>query len=184
MDTRNLGYLGLGTLAIIIALTLVGVPPEIWIPLVAIAGFAGLVFVILHARASGSDLAGRVVARRNTQVTPRAVEPDAALAPEPVVAATETKPVDVELVREHDGNGTPAVWLHHRGGRRVHRYSTAEGWTVQQVSTKDPDNPKKRVIGETLVFAREADAIAAADDLARGDAPSTTPELRPAPATA
>ena len=70
------------------------------------------------------------------------------------------------------------MWLHRRGGRRVHRFRTEAGWTVQRVSTKDPDNPKKRVIGENLTFASEADAVAAANDMARGldpAAPTSAP---------
>jgi hypothetical protein len=55
----------------------------------------------------------------------------------------------------------------------VHRFATADGWVVQRVSTKDPDNPKKRVIGEPLTLGTEADAIAAADELAQGQTPAT-----------
>ena len=96
----------------------------------------------------------------------------------PVVPAS---PVEVALVRSADARaGKPAVWLHRYGGRRVHRYQSADAWVVEQVSTKDPDNPRKRVIGEPLTFASEAVAIAAADDLAQGVRPDELVAVPPA----
>ena len=177
MDTRSLGLIGLGALAAIIVVTFVGVPPEIWIPLLLVAAAAGLVLVFVGAQASGAKLAERMVAR--TAATGRRARAVAEAAP----VATPAKPataklVETELVRDGDGAAKPAVWLHRCGGRRVHRFAGEDGWTVQQVSTKDPDNPRKRVIGEPRTFAREADAMAAADDLARGLPPRTDQAMR------
>ena len=171
MDTRHLGYVGLGMLVGIVGLTLLGVGAEIWIPLVLVGGLLGL--AVVHARASGTDLAERVVAN-GSRHQPDPGQPPAEAPVTPSQPQTDAKPVDVELVREADGTTAPAVWLHRCGGRRVHRYQSSDGWTVEQVSTKDPDNPRKRVIGEPLGFAREVDAVAAADGLARGLAPHTS----------
>jgi len=187
MDTRNLGYLGLGALVAIIFVTLVGVPPAVWITVALIAAVVGVTYAVVQARASGIDIAARMVARGIQPVATEAavpvVEPPVAVedsppAPAPAVPAS---PVEVQLVRPADGaTGTTAVWLHRFGGRRVHRYRSADTWVVEQVSTKDPDNPKKRVIGEPLTFALEAAAIAAADDLARGARPSELVAVPPA----
>lgn len=190
MDTRSLGYLGLGALVAIVLVTLVGVPPAVWITALLLAGVVGLAYAVLRARASGIDIAARMVA---LDPQPGAVEkPVAAEGPAtveapvaaPALAAEEpataqeptpavpASPVEVALVRPADTRaGKPAVWLHRYGGRRVHRYQSADAWVVEQVSTKDPDNPRKRVIGEPLTFASEAVAIAAADDLAQGVRP-------------
>lgn len=176
MDARSLGYLGLGTLVAIVVATLVGVPPQIWIPALLIVVVLGLV-LIHQAQAAGTDLAERVVARKTR--APASVQTSSAtanVASSP--SSANAKPVDVELVRTGDGNGTPDVWLHRCGGRRVHRYATEDGWAVQQVSTKDPDNPRKRIIGDTFVFARMTDAEVAADDLARGESPHPAPSVR------
>jgi hypothetical protein len=192
MDTRSLGYLGLGALVVIVLVTLVGVPPAVWITAVLLAGVVGLAYAVLRARASGVDIAARMVALADQSGT--VAEPAApgasiaaeepatapALAVEQPLAAEEpvappvvpASPVEVALVRPADARaGKPAVWLHRFGGRRVHRYQSADTWVVEQVSTKDPDNPKKRTIGEPLTFASEAVAIAAADDLAQGIRP-------------
>ena len=172
MDTRNLGYLGLGALVAIIFVTLVGVPPAVWITVALIAAVVGVAYAVVQARASGLDIAARMVAQGPQPVVTEA--PVAVEEPPPAPAlAVPASPVEVRLVRPADDvAGTTAVWLHRFGGRRVHRYRSADTWVVEQVSTKDPDNPKKRVIGEPLTFAREADAIAAADDLAQGHRPS------------
>ena len=173
MDTRTLGYIGLGVLVGIVVATLIGVPPFIWITaaLVAIVATAAVAL----GQSAGSNDASRMLSRE--EASP---DVDAAPAPQPA----RTSDVEMELVRPADDAGTPAVWLHRRGGRRVHRFATTDGWVVQRVSTKDPDNPKKRVIGEPLTFGAEADAIAAADELAQGQTPATPflerPNLAPA----
>lgn len=175
MDTRTLGYVGLGVLVGIVVATLIGIPPAIWIAaaLVALVGTAAVVL----ARADGSSDAARMLAAEEPAL-PETTEPTT---PEPQRASD----VEMELVREADDDaGTPAVWLHRRGGRRVHRYQTPEGWMVERVSTKDPDNPRKRIIGEPLALATEVDAINAADELAQGQAPSTSFLDRPTLAVA
>jgi hypothetical protein len=89
-----------------------------------------------------------------------------------VVEVAEPPAAAVEAVRVADGvTGAPAVWLHRSGGRRVHRFADGAGWIVQQVSTKDPDNPRKRIIGEPLTYTSEDEAIKAADNLAQGILP-------------
>ncbi len=161
MDTRTLGYVGLGVLAGIVVATLIGISPVIWIAaaIVALVGTAA----ILMARSDGSNDAARMLAH------------EAPATPAPLPARTSD--VEMELVSEADASvDTPAVWLHRRGGRRVHRFETPDGWVVERVSTKDPDNPRKRVIGDPLTLTSEADAITAADELAQGQAP-TTPVL-------
>lgn len=164
METRNFGYLGVGMLVAIVGVTVIGVPPEIWIPLTVIAGVVGAILVVRKAQADGIDIAGRILARGAGQAS------HASVGSEPVrEQPSAAHDIDVELVRAADeAAGLPAVWLHRRGGRRVHRFATAHGWVVQQVSTKDPDNPRKRVIGEARTVATEAQAIEAADELARG----------------
>ncbi len=173
MDTRTLGYIGLGVLVGIVVATLVGVPPFIWIT-AAIVALVATAAVALGQSAGSSD-ASRMLSRE----APEPVAPEAPT-PQPV----RTSDVEMELVRPADEDGTPAVWLHRRGGRRVHRFESADGWVVERVSTKDPDNPKKRIIGEPLTFASEADAIVAADELAQGQTPATPflerPNLAPA----
>lgn len=178
MSTQHLGYIGGGVLVAIVVVTLLGVPPELWISAILIAavvGAIGLAVLVQQAQADGSDVAQRFVAGlpigKPASDTPKpvAVEQTADVEVE-LVAADD---VEVELVRAADDRtDTPAVWLHRKGGRRVHRFLTEAGWTVERVSTKDPDNPRKRVIGESLVLASEANAVAAAHDLARGLAPS------------
>lgn len=163
MSTQHLGYLGGGVLVAVIVLTLLGVPPELWLSVALVAAAIGLIalVVIRQAKADGSDLAHRFMAGWDGGSTGRAATRPGTGGP--------VSDVEVELVRSADeGSGTPAVWLHRRGGRRVHRFRTEKGWTVQRVSTKDPDNPRKRVIGEGLAFATEEDAVTAANDLARG----------------
>jgi len=170
MDTRKLGFLGLGALGAIIVVTLAGVPPAVWITLALVGVGIGITFVIREAQADGVDVANRIVVVNATQA-------DGA---PPTTASTDTSAVSVELVRAADERtGAPAVWLHRCGGRRVHRYSSEDGWVVQQVSTKDPDNPKLRTIGDAHSFATESEAILAAGDLAQGVAPATRPEPRP-----
>jgi xanthosine utilization system XapX-like protein len=164
MDTRTFGYVGLGVLVGIVVATLIGIPPVIWITaaLVALVGSA----VVQLAQSDGSSDAARMLANDNPAPTPTT----APTAPEP----QRTSDVEMELVREADpSTNTPAVWLHRRGGRRVHRYETTAGWVVERVSTKDPDNPRKRIIGEPVTLATEADAITAADELAQGQTPTT-----------
>jgi hypothetical protein len=169
MSTQHLGYIGGGVLVAIVVVTLLGVPPELWISAVLIAavvGAVGLAVLVHQAQADGSDVAQRFVAGLP-------IGKPASDAPESV-AVEQASDVEVELVRAaDDSTDTPAVWLHRKGGRRVHRFRTEAGWTVERVSTKDPDNPRKRVIGESLVLGSEANAVAAANDLARGLAPST-----------
>jgi hypothetical protein len=167
MSTQRLGYLGGGVLVAIIIVTLLGVPPEVWMSVAIVAGLIGLIaLVVVHqAQADGTDLAHRFLARQREAKPTRSTTGRTAVEHAP--------DVEVELVRAPDvAAATPAVWLHRRGGRRVHRFSTGAGWTVQRVSTKDPDNPRKRVIGQSLTFASEADAVAAANDLARGLEPA------------
>ena len=161
MSTQHLGYVGGGVLVAIVVVTLIGVPPELWITVALVAGVIGVaaLLAVRQAQADGTDLAHRFVAGLA----------DASPAPARRATAEPAPDVEVELVRDADETvGSPAVWLHRRGGRRVHRFRTEAGWTVQRVSTKDPDNPKKRVIGESLTLASEADAVAAANDMARG----------------
>jgi len=175
MDTRSLGYLGLGALLAIILVTLAGVPPAVWIAisLIAIVVTLGATFIFRKAQADGADVAFRMVALEPTTVTD---EPEASTAESPAT----TSPVEVELVRPA-AKDIPAVWLHRHGGRRVHRFRTADGWTVQQVSTKDPDNTRKRVIGETLGFATEPEAVQAADSLAQGVRPASNETVHATP---
>lgn len=157
MDTRTLGYVGLGVLVGVVVATLIGIPPIIWI---AAALLALVVTVaVIMARSDGTSDAARMLGLAPSDPAP-ANEP-------PPTDPSRPSAVEMELVREGDGE-TPAVWLHRSGGRRVHRFATPDGWVVQQVSTKDPDNPKKRVIGQTLTLATESQAIEAADDLAQG----------------
>ena len=173
MDTRTLGYIGLGVLVGIVVATLIGIPPFIWIT-AAIVAIAITVAVVL-AHAAGTSDAVRMLPRETREIAPEPRTP----APPPA----RTSDVEMDLVRPA-GGGAPAVWLHRRGGRRVHRYETAAGWVVERVSTKDPDNPRKRVIGEALTFASKADAIVAADELAQGQTPTSPfperPSLTPA----
>ena len=177
MDTRTLAYIGLGVLAGIVLATLIGVPPFIWIAASIVT--LGATTAVVLARSDGSSDAARMFARDIS---------DQSSGSERVAAApVRASAVEMELVRPADAEaGTPAVWLHRRGGRRVHRFQTAAGWVVQRVSTKDPDNPKLRVIGEPLVVAAEADAVSAADELAQGQAPAPAflerPNLAPAKA--
>jgi hypothetical protein len=172
MDTRTLGYIGLGVLVGIVVATLIGLPPLIWIT-AAIVALVAIVAVAM-AQSTGASDAARMLARESVedrQPAPEAAKP----------APTRYSDVEMELVRAaDDDSGTPAVWLHRRGGRRVHRYAVTGGWVVERVSTKDPDNPRKRVIGDSLTFATEADAIAAADELAQGQAPASPFPERPA----
>ena len=165
MDTHKLAYLGGGVLVAIIVVTIIGIPPGVWITLGLGAAVIGIGLVIRQAQADGVDIAERVAGMS---------APTSMVAPPPAeVAAHASDDVQVELVRPADeANDVTAVWLHRRGGRRVHRFATPEGWVVQRVSTKDPDNPKLRVIGETLTFATEGEAIAAANDLAHGLMPA------------
>lgn len=168
MSTQHLGYVGVGVLVAIVVVTLLGVPPEVWLSVALVAGVVGVIaLVVVHqAKADGSDLAKRFVAGRN--------DPPTTQAPARTGAVDQAADVEVELVRvEDETSAAPAVWLHRRGGRRVHRFRTGTGWTVQRVSTKDPNNPRKRVIGERLAFATEGEAVAAANDLARGLDPKT-----------
>ncbi len=71
MDTRNLGYLGLGVLAATAVATLIGVPPIIWLSVVlaAVAIVIVLLVVIRRARSDGSDDATRMLAHRTLQPT-------------------------------------------------------------------------------------------------------------------
>ena len=172
MDTRTLGYLGLGVLGVIVVATLIGVPPAIWISAMLAAVAVAVAVVVRQAQSDGVDDAARMMAVETSG-------PAATSEPLPAAPARPSS-IQMELVRPADHkSGAPAVWLHRRGGRRVHRLETAEGWVVEQVSTKDPDNPKKRVIGETLTFAGEAEAISAADELAQGQAPAPSFLERP-----
>lgn len=172
MDTRTLGYTGLGVLVGIVVATLIGLPPLIWIT-AAIVALVAIVAVAV-AQSTGASDAARMLARESAQDTQPAPEPARP-------APTRHSDVEMELVRAADADsGTPAVWLHRRGGRRVHRYAVTGGWVVERVSTKDPDNPRKRVIGDSLTFATEADAMAAADELAQGQAPASPFPERPA----
>lgn len=171
MDTRALGYLGLGVLVGIVVATLIGLPPGIWIATALVTLVGGT--AVMLARSDGSNDAVRMLSRVASAPS------HAEQTPEP--AMPRTSDVGMELVRPADrGAGTSAVWLHRRGGRRVHRFETATGWVLERVSTNDPDNPRKRVIGEPLAFAREAEAIAAADELAQGRVPAAAVPERPA----
>lgn len=171
MDTRTLGYIGLGVLVGIVLATLIGLPPFVWIT----AAIVTLVVTAAMAMGlvAGSTDAARVLGREAPTSAAAASEP---AAPE-LLRATD---VEMELVRPADlVERIPAVWLHRRGGRRVHRYRQNGGWVVERVSTKDPDNPKRRVIGESLMFVSEAEAVVAADDLARGNAAASPFPDRP-----
>lgn len=173
MDTRTLGYIGLGVLVGIVVETLIGVPPFIWITAAIVAIVASA--AVGMGQSAGSSDATRMLSRE---------EPPPVADKAPTPRPTRTSEVEMELVRPADDAGTPAVWLHRRGGRRVHRFATSDGWIVQRVSTKDPDNPKKRVIGEPLTLGTEADAIAAADELAQGQTPAAPFLERPVLAVA
>jgi hypothetical protein len=177
MDTRTLGYIGLGVLIGIVVATVIGIPPFIWITaaIVALVVTAAVAMGLID----GSSDAARMLGLATPEPTPTR-EP---VTPEVV----RTSEVEMEVVRPADlVERIPAVWLHRLGGRRVHRYEVDGRWIVERVSTKDPDNPRKRVIGEPLTFLTEADAIAAADELAQGATPGSPfperPNLTPAEA--
>jgi hypothetical protein len=170
MDTRTLGYIGLGVLIGIVAATLIGVPPFIWITAAIVA--IAITAAVVMAHAAGTSDAARMLPRENPERM-RQPEPVAAAPEVPTPQRSRISDVELELVRPAGDDGSPAVWLHRRGGRRVHRFETGSGWVVERVSTKDPDNPKKRIIGESLSFASEADAIVAADELAQGQTPTS-----------
>ena len=70
MDTRVLGYLGLGILAATVVASLIGVPPTIWLSAVLVAVAIVLLVVIRQARSDGSDDATRMLAHRTLQPTP------------------------------------------------------------------------------------------------------------------
>jgi hypothetical protein len=199
MSTRHLGYLGGGALLAMIGLTVLGVPPEVWIPVTLVAAVMGLVLAVARARADGVEVAGRILAHHPSRRRPDAGTDAGAPARHHPSTGTRSssdggggahgRPVDSELVRPADGvTGVVEVWLHRCGGRRVHRFARAGGWVVQQVSTKDPDHPRKRVIGASFTFESEAEAVRAADDLARGitpvPAPTPTRRKRPSLTTA
>lgn len=169
MSARQLGYLGGGVLLAIVLVVLFGVPTQLWIAAAIATGVVGLIalVVVRQAQADGTDLAHRYLDRQRSARQVARVSRS--------TATDHASDIEVRIVRAADeAAGSPAVWLHRRGGRRVHRLHTDAGWTVQRVSTKDPDDPRKRVIGESLVFASEADAVAAANDLARGLVPSAS----------
>lgn len=177
MDTRTLGYIGLGILVGIVLATLVGIPPFIWITVAIVA--LVVTAAVAMGLVDGATDAARMLGREPSAPAP--ASPREPAVPEPA----RTSDVEMELVRPADVvDRIPAVWLHRRGGRRVHRYEQDGAWVVERVSTKDPDNPKKRVIGEPLTFVSEADAITAADDMALGQAPDSPfpdrPNLTPA----
>lgn len=177
MDNRTLGTIGLGILVGIVIAAVFDVPPFIWITaaVVTLVVTAAVAFGLVAGR---SD-AARVLARETT--APRVSSTPSE------TRSGRTSEVEMELVRSADeAAGKPAVWLHRLGGRRVHRYETEAGWVVERVSTKDPDNPRKRIIGEPLLLAGEADATAAADELAQGQTPTVRVRERPsfAPAKA
>lgn len=202
MSTRHAGYLGAGILVGVIALGALQAPPLVWLLAIAAAVGAGLYLVVRAARATGVDLAHEILARMAPDPAPghapapvtmpvapttpvadhaadTAAAPSARLGPEVDVAGTAGEPVDVTLVRAADADrGAVAVWLHRCGGRRVHRYAADGEWIVEQVSTKDPDNPRKRVIGRSRTFASEDEAARAADDLARGILPEDVAAAR------
>lgn len=177
MDTRTLGTIGLGILAGIVVATLIGIPPFIWITaaIVALVATAAVAMGLVD----GTSDAVRMLGLGTSEPTPTR-EP---APPEPM----RDSDVEMEVVRPADlVDRIPTVWLHRLGGRRVHRYEVDGRWVVERVSTKDPDNPRKRVIGEPVAFLTEADAIAAADELAQGQTPSSPfperPNLTPAEA--
>jgi hypothetical protein len=157
MDTRTLGYVGLGILVGIVLATLIGIPPFIWIT-------AAIVALCVTAAVALGLVDGTSDAARMLGLTP--ADPAPSWEPEPPLPE-RTSDVHMEVVRPAAlGERVPAAW-------RVHRYERDGVWVVERVSTKDPDNPRKRVIGETLTFMTEADATAAADELAQGRTPST-----------
>jgi hypothetical protein len=178
MSTRTLGYLGLGVLVAIIGAAFLGVPPFAWLAASLLALVAGVIVVARLALNDGTDIAGRILALNEHQprrTSDAATNTDTPQGSVTRIMSTKVRLVDVELVRLVDEpQGKPAVWLHRCGGRRVHRFATADGWVLQQVSTKDPDNPRKRIIGQSFTFASDADATSAADDLARGFAPTVS----------
>jgi hypothetical protein len=198
MSTQHAGYLGGGALMAVIILVVLQAPLFVWV-LAAVGAVAiGVYAAAGIARSRGIDLAHDVLGR-----TPPASATDGATAddggPDATEHATEASTlavpaagsrdsaaptdeatvIDVSLVRPADASaGTVDVWLHRHGGRRVHRYEHDGAWVVEQVSTKDPDNPKKRVIGERLTYANVAEAVRAADDLAQGILPEDVDAAR------
>jgi hypothetical protein len=196
MSTQQAAYLGGGALAAVIVLAVLQAPPVVWL-LAAVAALAIGTYVVSGiARSQGIDLAHEILSRMpaNRAAEPadattadagtRAADPSTAMgrpsggtdaAGSAATAATATPSdaaVEVSLVRAaDDAAGVVAVWLHRCGGRRVHRYATDGGWVVEQVSTKDPDNPKKRIIGRSISVKAEDEAVRAADNLAQGILP-------------
>lgn len=69
MDTRHLGYLGVGVLAATMVATLIGVPPTIWLSAVPVAVAIVLLVVVRQARSDGSDDATRMLAHRALRPT-------------------------------------------------------------------------------------------------------------------
>jgi hypothetical protein len=161
MNSRLARYFAAGILVGIVVLAALQVSAVVWLAAIAVAVVAAGAIV---ASAPGPD----AVEEAPSQATPGTGAMAAAVAPE----AADTPATTVEVVRVADETrGTTTVWLHRSGGRRVHRFADGRGWTVQQVSTKDPDNPKKRIIGEPLSFTSEDEAVQGADNLARGILP-------------
>jgi hypothetical protein len=188
MNAQHAGYLGGGVLIAIILLVVLQAPPLVWLVAAIAAIVAAACVVSVVARTQGVDVAHEILARMGT-ATPTGRPPrthargtafDAASSSRGARATPDSRtavraadaPVEMTLVRSADEvAGSVAVWLHRCGGRRVHRYAGDDGWVVEQVSTKDPDNPRKRIIGTPLTFDSEAAAIKAACHLAQGILP-------------
>ena len=191
MNAQHAGYLGGGVLIAIILLVVLQAPPLAWL-VAAIAAIAAGAYVVTGiARSQGIDLAHEVLARMGPASAPaRAHVTDTPVAADAPRGASGTRglrraahdddvPVEVTLVRPAgEADSSVAVWLHRCRGRRVHRYAGGDGWIVEQVSTKDPDNPRKRIIGTPLMFESEDEAIAAAHLLAQGIQPQDVDAAR------
>lgn len=180
MSTQQAVLLGGGVLVVLIASAALGAPALVWLTAALVTMAVGTFVVARIARSQGIDLArelarhtavhgsSRATGQTASSTADRAVADEART--ERVDGAEGAVAVEVTLVRPA-ADGAAAVWLHRRGGRRVHRYATDGGWVVEQVTTRDPDHPRKRTVGEPRVFSTEDEATRAADEVALGILP-------------
>jgi hypothetical protein len=169
MSTRTAAYVAVGAFLLIGLVALTQVSPLLALLVgAAILICYGTYHLVNEAQADAKRVAERVA-------RPATVAPATTSVAEP---APHGPDVHVELICTIDDETSPDVWLHRCGGRRVHRYFSGGSWVVEQVTTKDPDNPKKRVVGTPLTFTDKAEAAEAADNLARGILPEDVDRAR------